>query len=428
MILHGNQRGGARNLALHLLKDENEHVDVHDLRGFVAEDLVSALEEARAIARGTKAKQFLFSLSVNPPPSENVPTAVFEDAIRRAEEKLGLTDQPRAIVFHEKEGRRHCHAVWSRIKTDTMTAVQLSHSKRKLMEVSRALFLEHGWELPAGLRNTKERDPRNFTLAEWQQAKRIGKNPKDIKAAFQEGWAESKTQAEFVDALQRRGYVLARGDRRGFVALDHCCEVFSVSKWVGVKAKDLKTRLKEPDALPSVTDARTRVALEMGAHLAQLQERQGQQIQERLNEIETKRIEMTKHHRAERQKQKEEQRTRWTAETAARQARLSKGLRGLLDRVTGRHAEIKRQNELDAWQAVQRDQRERDRLIFQQLDARRALSARKERLKDFSERTHRSLVRDLDQYDAIRSARQERFEHPQSDKDRHNDRGPTLER
>lgn len=428
MILHGNQRGGARNLALHLLKDENEHVDVHDLRGFVAEDLISALEEARAIARGTKAKQFLFSLSVNPPPSENVPTAVFEDAIRRAEEKLGLTDQPRAIVFHEKEGRRHCHAVWSRIKTDTMTAVQLSHSKRKLMEVSRALFLEYGWELPAGLRNSKERDPRNFTLAEWQQAKRIGKNPKDIKAAFQEGWAESKTQAEFADALQRRGYVLARGDRRGFVALDHCCEVFSVSKWVGVKAKDLKTRLKEPDALPSVTDARTRVALEMGAHLAQLQKRQGQQIQKRLNEIETKHIEMTKHHRAERQKQKEEQRTRWTVETTTRQARLSKGLRGLLDRVTGRHAEIKRQNELDAWQAVQRDQRDRDRLIFQQLDARRALSARKERLKDFSERTHRSLVRDLDQYDAIRSARQERFEHTQSDKDRHNDRGPTLER
>ena len=33
MILHGNQRGGARDLALHLLKDENEHVEVHELAG-----------------------------------------------------------------------------------------------------------------------------------------------------------------------------------------------------------------------------------------------------------------------------------------------------------------------------------------------------------------------------------------------------------
>ncbi len=42
MILYGNQRGGAKNLALHLLKTENEQVDVHELRGFVSGNLVSA--------------------------------------------------------------------------------------------------------------------------------------------------------------------------------------------------------------------------------------------------------------------------------------------------------------------------------------------------------------------------------------------------
>jgi len=45
MILHGNQRGGSKNLALHLLKEENDHVDVHELRGFISDDLVSALNE-----------------------------------------------------------------------------------------------------------------------------------------------------------------------------------------------------------------------------------------------------------------------------------------------------------------------------------------------------------------------------------------------
>lgn len=137
MILIGNQRGGGRDLALHLLKEENDHVRVHQLRGFVASDLEGAFKEAYAISRGTRCTQFLFSLSLNPPPGAEVSTEAFESAIERTEAKLGLTGQPRAIVFHEKEGRRHAHAVWSRIKVDEMKAVQLSHSTLKLMDVSR---------------------------------------------------------------------------------------------------------------------------------------------------------------------------------------------------------------------------------------------------------------------------------------------------
>ena len=113
MILVGNQRGGAKDLAQHLLKQENEHVDVHELRGFVSGNLTGALNEAYAISRATRCKQFLFSLSLNPPPDAQVSSQDFEQAISKVEDKLGLKDQPRAIVFHEKEGRRHCHAVWS---------------------------------------------------------------------------------------------------------------------------------------------------------------------------------------------------------------------------------------------------------------------------------------------------------------------------
>ncbi len=212
MILVGNQRGGAKDLALHLLKQENEHVEVHEVRGFASDNLMAALNEAYAISRATRCKQFLFSLSLNPPREENVSTETFEQAIDRAEEKLGLHGQPRAVVFHEKNGRRHCHAVWSRIKMDEMKAVQLSFSKRKLIDLSRELSLKHGWTMPAGLKQSHERDPRNFTLAEWQQAKRIGKDPKQIKAVFQECWSLSKTQNAFAHTLKEQGYILARGD------------------------------------------------------------------------------------------------------------------------------------------------------------------------------------------------------------------------
>ncbi|MEO1311578.1 MAG: relaxase/mobilization nuclease domain-containing protein, partial [Pseudomonadota bacterium] len=172
MILVGSQRGGAGDLARHLLKEENEHVLVHEVRGFAAEDLYGAFKEVEATARGTQCQKFLFSLSLNAPPGERATTEDYEQAISKVEAKLGLANQPRVIVFHEKDGRRHCHAVWSRIDAEEMKAIPLSYSKLKLQELSRELFLQHEWTMPRGLLHSKDRDPRNLTLQEWQQAKR----------------------------------------------------------------------------------------------------------------------------------------------------------------------------------------------------------------------------------------------------------------
>ncbi len=50
MILKGSQRGGGQDLARHLLRaDDNEHVLVHELRGFASDDLRGAFKEAEAI-------------------------------------------------------------------------------------------------------------------------------------------------------------------------------------------------------------------------------------------------------------------------------------------------------------------------------------------------------------------------------------------
>lgn len=94
MILVGNQRGGAYDLANHLMKPENERVVVHDVRGFVADDLRGAFQESYAISRGTKCRQHLFSLSLNPPKEAEVVPATFEEAVDRAEKALGLDGQP----------------------------------------------------------------------------------------------------------------------------------------------------------------------------------------------------------------------------------------------------------------------------------------------------------------------------------------------
>jgi len=104
MILKGSQRGGGKQMAIHLLNAElNEHVKVHEVRGFIAPDVMGALNEAYAVSKGTQCKQFMYSVSFNPPQNEKVPISVFMDAIDKSEKKLGLMDQPRVVVFHEKE-------------------------------------------------------------------------------------------------------------------------------------------------------------------------------------------------------------------------------------------------------------------------------------------------------------------------------------
>lgn len=169
MILKGSQRAGAGQMARHLLKAENEHVELHELRGFMADDLPAALQEAYAISQGTRCKQFLFSLSLNPPETESVPISAFESAIHDVEKKLGLIDQPRAIVFHEKEGRRHAHVVWSRIDAESMTAVNLPHYKLKLRDISRELYLEHGWQLPRGFEMPTRQSPFLWNDLSWSR-------------------------------------------------------------------------------------------------------------------------------------------------------------------------------------------------------------------------------------------------------------------
>lgn len=143
MILKAKERGDAPQLARYLLDQrDNEHVELHEVRGFISDDLNDAFGEAHAIAQGTRCQNYLFSMSFNPPEGENVSIEAFEKAIDQVEEKLGLQGQPRAVVFHEKDGRRHAHAVWSRIGSERMRSINISHYKVKLRDVSRELFLK----------------------------------------------------------------------------------------------------------------------------------------------------------------------------------------------------------------------------------------------------------------------------------------------
>ena len=374
MILKGSQRAGGTQLALHLLKTvENEHVEVHEVSGFMSDTPMEAFKETYAISRGTKCRQFLFSLSLNPPEKESVPVEVFEKAVSAIENKLGLSGQPRVIVFHEKEGRRHAHCVWSRIDVEKMKAINLPHFKLKLRDVSRELYLEHGWQMPRGLVNSEERNPLNFTQAEWQQAKRIKQDPRAIKEAFQDCWAISDSRAAFASALEERGYYLAKGDRRGFVAVDWRGEVYAISRWVDVKTKEITAKLGDPKTLPSVTDTEKRLADKFTSKLQQFSDETISAHDKAEQLLKQQRQPLTNRHQHARAQLKQTQIKRRQQETLARSSRLPTGLKALWFRVTGKYRAIKKENEANTKQCEMRDHLERQKLIDQQLRERRHL-------------------------------------------------------
>lgn len=373
MILKASQRGGGMQLAAHLLKAENEHVEVHEIRGFIADDVKGAMKEAQAVAKGTRCRQHLFSVSLNPPESESVAVHKFESAIDRIEEANGLTGQPRIIVFHEKEGRRHAHCVWSRIDAQTMTARQLSHFKLKLRDISKGLYLEHGWQMPRGFINSREHDPRNFSLAEWQQAKRMGRDPKQLKALMQECWAGSDGRPAFEKALQERGLYLAKGDRRGYVAVTYEGEIVSVPKTIGIRTKEVAAKLGKSEELRSVDDTKAHIAeivaprleaLIIVANLAKTREMQPLEDRRRL---------MRDRHSLERQAMIKGQELRSEKETRIRAEKFRAGVAGLWDRLTGKHAATRNENERETFDAYRRDRAQRDELVADQLNERRSL-------------------------------------------------------
>ncbi|MEM1050896.1 MAG: relaxase [Pseudomonadota bacterium] len=394
MILVGNSRGGARDLAQHLMKEENDHVQVHELCGFISHDLDGAFQEAYAVSRATKCKQFLFSLSLNPPADAQVSTEDFERAIDQSEKRLGLEGQPRAIVFHEKEGRRHAHAVWSRIDADTLTARQMSFHKMKLQEVSRELYREHGWRMPEGLADRSKSDPRNYTLTEWQHAKRVGKEAGQIKEAFQDAWAISDNRASFEHALKERGFWLAKGSRSAFVAIDYHGEIYSVPKQAKVKAKAVRDRLGDEDKLPSLAKAKETMAREMDAMISRLHDERYEKAAALKAEHNQRKQAMINKQRRERGEQDRLRIEREQRERSERQARFRKGLAGLWDRLRGERNRIAERNRLEAMQSQQRHKTERDVLIFRQLSERRALNERAKHLLNKVKEQQRELEND----------------------------------
>ena len=258
MIIKGNARSGALDLARHLMNGrDNDHVELYGIRHLMSETVVSAFREMEAQAKGTRCTNFLYSVSINPPDAGQADFQVYEKALEKIEASLGLSDVARVVVFHEKEGRRHAHAVYCRIQ-ENGKAVQLAWDRPKLMKAARELCLEYGWTIPKGIEsyvtkafekvspaNSKER-------YEKEQVKRTGTDTELHKAFLTKAVAGCKDLSALQNQLQSNGYYLCRGNRDFAVWDVHAQEVYSLARLSGQKMNALKEKYASYESLPSL--------------------------------------------------------------------------------------------------------------------------------------------------------------------------------
>lgn len=273
MIISGLQTGNTRWLARHLQNSaDNETVELAEVTGTVATDIDGALAEMDALCAGTLAKEGVYAAFINPP--RPLSRDQFMRAIALIAERLGLAGQPRIVLFHVKNGRHHCHVVWSRIDIERMKAIHLSHDRQKLRKCAQLLAAEFGLELPNGLKEDRGADrfaepgrDKRPTRAEKAQAKNSGITPEERRAAITEAWRTSDSGESFQSSLEEVGYLLAKGDSRAFVVVDIVAEIHSLARQIdGAKTKDVVKKLAGLDLsrLPSVEKAKA-LMLQRGA-------------------------------------------------------------------------------------------------------------------------------------------------------------------
>ncbi|GAA4457923.1 relaxase/mobilization nuclease domain-containing protein [Rurimicrobium arvi] len=230
MVIRGNTRGNGRQLAYYLLAPgENDHIRILDADGWdeMSEvEFSNLLYDMSVTAELTKSKKGLYHAQINPAIGEDklMDDAKWFQAADILAKELGLENQRRAIVLHEKKGRIHAHCVWERYDHDKGKMVSDSFSRlaqdRARMEMERIL--------------EQEKTPRR------------NKNRPELKATLTELWQNTKTSKEFMREVDKAGYMLAEGTlRHPFMVVDENGRTYDLVRQLkGVRIKEVRERMR----------------------------------------------------------------------------------------------------------------------------------------------------------------------------------------
>lgn len=264
MIAKGTTHDNGVKLANYMTTGkEGERAELWQLCGFAAGNIRDAFRDVQVIAGGTRTKKPFFHVQVRNPDGEELTRAQWERVANRIETKLGLTGQPRAIAFHtyDKSGHEHMHVAWSRIDQDTLKAIPLPFFKLRLKEVCRELEIELGL---TRVKNEAERPMTHApTRAEEEQARRLGVDIREVRNTIRDCYDRSDCGRSFEAALADHGLILARGERRDYIAVDTQGGMYALGKRIlGVTAAETRNRLSDlvREHLPTVDQVRSHIA------------------------------------------------------------------------------------------------------------------------------------------------------------------------
>lgn len=246
MVINGQAVKGAKRLANHLMKDENEKVSILEISGTVANDnLHFALRDMEDIGKLTKSQsgKVLYHANINPRKNETLTPEQYIKASDKLMEKLGFEGQPRAIVMHQKQSRQHAHLVVQLTDIEKGKLKTISNNYYKHKEVSRTL--EKEFELA---KTHEKKTGRSYSQSEAQQAQKAGRKARTNKNFIQHCYQSSRDGKDFVKKLSQYELYLAKGKR--LVVIDKLGQAQSLTRQLRHidSASNVKKKLKDIDA------------------------------------------------------------------------------------------------------------------------------------------------------------------------------------
>jgi hypothetical protein len=269
MIIKGGARGRSKDLARHLLRaDQNERIQVYEIRGLVGGDVESALWEMETHGLAAQSTRPLYHASISPEAHTPLSPGQVRVAVDTLEAALGFERQPRIVLIHEKKGREHVHVVWSRVDIDRGRVASDSWNYRAHEQAARTLEAAFGHRPISSSDSKKPGREAKRTLDEYElrQEERSGRTASIMTSEITDLWNEASDGQEFRKMLEKGGFRLARGDRRAFVVIDRHGEVHSLARRIqGSTPRQIHKRMAPIDlsSLPSVESVR-RGKLELG--------------------------------------------------------------------------------------------------------------------------------------------------------------------
>lgn len=257
MITKARARAGGSQLAAYLLnRDGEERAELLEMRGLdcFGGSLRNALIGLEIESKEHARQNPFYHVSFRFEEGAELTPEQWRECADRLEKNLDLVGNPRALVMHEENGQKHLHVVWSRTNDETGSYNYLHNDRYKCRDTGRELEREFGTrQLPY------TRQQEHPTRADHEQAKRQSRDIADIKAEIREAWEQSDNGASFENALADAGYILAKGDKRDFVAVDRTGQEYTIGKRItGATAAQTRTKCADLDRdfLPTVEEAR----------------------------------------------------------------------------------------------------------------------------------------------------------------------------